>query len=158
MPTIAADTRPHPDATVTQAEAPIEVVAAIIYDAEQNQVLLTLRKPEQHQGDRWEFPGGKCEVDEAVPAALIRELDEELGIRATVYAPFRVISHAYPDKTVLLHFWQVTRYEGQPEARESQQMRWVPIDALHTLTFPDANTPVVDLLVSMRRERSATPV
>lgn len=137
-------------------DSPIAVVAAIIYSADQGQVLLTLRKPEQHQGDRWEFPGGKCESGESIPAALMRELDEELGIQATVYAPFRVISHTYPEKTVMLHFWQVTRYEGQPLARESQQMRWVPIESLHTLAFPDANAPIVESLVTMRRERAAT--
>jgi len=124
----------------------IDVVAGIIFNPEKNQVLLSLRKPDQHQGNRWEFPGGKVEISENPEQALQRELIEELGIHVTASKPFCQIEHCYPDKSVRLHFWQVDNFDGTPVGRENQQLRWFNIAALATLDFPQANQPVVDRL------------
>ena len=88
----------------------IEVVAGIIFDAEKARVLLALRKPDQHQGDRWEFPGGKIEPEETQLAALKRELFEELAIDV-LHAQHRCsLEHRYEDKHIQLNFWDVSEF------------------------------------------------
>lgn len=127
----------------------IDVVAGIIFNLEKSQVLLALRKPEQHQGNRWEFPGGKIELNEAIEQALHRELAEELGIEVDVCKPFCQIEHSYPDKAVRLHFWQVDTFSGKPVGRENQQLQWFDIAQLTELDFPEANKPVVAQLLGL---------
>lgn len=125
----------------------IDVVAAIIFDAQRKQVLLALRKPEQHQGDRWEFPGGKMEEGETQADALARELHEEIDLRVVNSVHRRTLVHQYSDKQVRLHFWDVTEFTGTPRGVEGQQLQWVGIAQLAGLRFPDANQVVVDELV-----------
>ncbi len=126
----------------------IEVVAGIIFNPPRTEVLVALRKPEQHQGDRWEFPGGKLDSDETLEAGLARELYEEIGITVGQCSARTIIEHSYPDKKVRLHFWDVTEFEGEPVGCEGQQLRWVALNELHTLVFPDANQPIVDALTT----------
>lgn len=126
---------------------PIDVVAAVIYSPDSSHILLSLRKPEQHQGDLWEFPGGKQEPHESQEQALLRELDEELGICALDYSALQTIEHEYPDKTVRLHFWCVTRFSNEPIGREGQEVKWVSRAALAELEFPEANWPIVEILL-----------
>lgn len=124
--------------------ATIEVVAAIIRRPQE--VLLTYRNAKQHQGERWEFPGGKVEKNETLREALARELDEELGICPVQSNPFLTLSYTYPEKTVRLHFFDVWQFSGEPNAREAQPMRWWPLKDLLELPFPEANVPVVKAL------------
>lgn len=123
----------------------VQVVAAIIRGAN-DQVLLTYRGAQQHQGERWEFPGGKTELGESLAAALARELEEELGITPTQSTPFLTLTHTYPELVVTLHFFDVLAFTGTPVAREGQPMRWWPVASLPTLPFPAANMPVVEAL------------
>jgi len=125
----------------------IDVVAGIIFSSDGGQVLLALRKPDQHQGDRWEFPGGKQEPDESLRSALQRELFEEIGINVIDCSSSSIVEHEYPEKKVRLHFWDVTRFSGEPRGREGQELRWVELAELSTLRFPDANQSTVDALV-----------
>jgi len=112
--------------------ARIDVVAGIIFNDDKTQVLLSLRKPEQHQGNCWEFPGGKIEAFENTEQALLRELNEELGIQVTDCAPFCQIEHEYVDKAVRLYFWQVYGFDGVPRGVEQQQLRWFALDERRT--------------------------
>lgn len=130
---------------VDYSTATIEVVAAIIHNNKQ-QVLLTYRHAKQHQGERWEFPGGKVEAKESLSQALTRELNEELGITPTDFTPFLTLTYAYPEKIVKLHFYEVWQFSGQPHARENQPMQWWQLTALPDLPFPEANVPVVSAL------------
>ena len=125
----------------------IDVVAGIINNPLKTSLLLALRKPEQHQGNCWEFPGGKIEANETIAHALHRELHEELGISTVYVSPYCKIEHRYADKAVRLHFWQVTEFTGDPVGQENQQLRWVPIEELSELSFPEANKPVVARLL-----------
>jgi 8-oxo-dGTP diphosphatase len=125
----------------------VEVVAGVIYNTNRTEVLLALRKPEQHQGDRWEFPGGKLEAGESAQSGLARELLEEIGIEVLSSEARVSVEHNYPDKQVCLHFWNVTRFSGVPAGCEGQELRWVAITELNTLRFPDANQVLVDALV-----------
>ena len=128
--------------------AVIEVVAAVIFDDTRERVLLSLRKPDQHQGDRWEFPGGKVEAGESLEDALSRELKEELDIVPEGSHERRSVIHDYADKSVRLHFRDVYRFKGIPQGLEAQALRWVPIHELAGLPFPDANQVIVDELVA----------
>jgi len=129
----------------------IDVVAGIIYNPSKTEVLLALRKPEQHQGNRWEFPGGKIEAAETTANALQRELQEELGITTLASNPYCQIEHRYADKAVRLHFWQVTQFDGAPVGQENQALRWVPIKELAGVSFPEANQPVVERLLQSQQ-------
>lgn len=125
----------------------VEVVAGVIFNGKRSEVLLALRKPDQHQGDRWEFPGGKIDDEETHHTALLRELEEEVGIVVTECSARTVVEHTYADKQVRLHFWDVTAFSGVPEGREGQALKWVPLSDLTEYRFPDANQVVVDELM-----------
>lgn len=112
----------------------------------QQQVLLALRHAKQHQGDKWEFPGGKLEGAETVEQALKRELLEELAIQVTACQPLMQLSYEYPERSVLLDIWIVSAFTGEPQGVEGQPLQWVDIATLHQLTFPDANLPIVTRL------------
>ena len=149
MPTTGADgtaDAPAGGAAGTAGAAParaIDVVAGVILDAARARVLLALRRADQHQGGLWEFPGGKVDAGEALADALRRELDEELGIRVGAVEPRCTLEHAYPDKTVRLHVFDVLGFEGEPVGREGQELRWTALDELGSTAFPDANAPIV---------------
>lgn len=123
----------------------IHVAAAAIVDA-RNQVLISKRADDVHQGGLWEFPGGKLEADESVEQALERELYEELGIRPISYRPLIKISHHYADKSVLLDVWKVDAYSGSPTGKEGQAIRWQQVTLLDELEFPAADGAVIQAL------------
>ena len=106
-------------------------------------VLITRRAEDSHQGGRWEFPGGKVEPGEELVTALTRELHEELGIRPLDPRPLLRIHWHYPEKAVLLDTWEIRRFQGNPEPREQQPLRWVAPQDLPRYRFPDANGPIV---------------
>lgn len=126
----------------------VDVVAGVIFNPTRSHVLVALRKPEQHQGDRWEFPGGKLESGESAKAGLARELLEEIGIEVVNSESRATIEHQYSDKHVCLYFWDVTQFTGEPTGCEGQELRWIALADLGTLRFPDANQPIVDALVT----------
>lgn len=120
----------------------IHVVAAVIRDASDN-IFIAKRPTDKHQGGLWEFPGGKVETDESPLQALKRELHEEIGIGVIDARPLIKISHDYPDKSVLLDVWEVSRFEGIAHGKENQETCWVKPDELDHYDFPAANKPIV---------------
>ena len=126
----------------------VNVVAGIIYNDDRSHILLSKRKPEQHQGGLWEFPGGKIETFEDQRKALARELKEELNIQPGSASFYIDVQHSYADKLVHLWFWQVFDIQGKPEGREQQQWCWWEIHQLQDLDFPHANQPVVERLLA----------
>lgn len=134
MPTTAAD-----------GDDRLCVAVAVITDGRGR--FLVARRPAQveHAG-KWEFPGGKLAVGETVLAALVRECDEELGIRVLDAEPLIRVRHDYPARRVLLDAWRVSRFTGEPRGREGQQVRWVAAAELGCLEFPEANRAIVAAL------------
>jgi 8-oxo-dGTP diphosphatase len=119
----------------------VDVAVGLI--VQDGKALLAQRAAHQHQGGRYEFPGGKVEAGEPVTVALARELHEELGI--DVIAPHFVqrLTYHYPEKTVCLHVYRIDTFSGEPIGREGQPLSWVALDVLFDLNFPDANRPIV---------------
>ncbi len=121
----------------------ILVVAGVI---ERNgRYLVARRLAGTHLAGLWEFPGGKCEPDETHEQCLARELFEELGVRAIVGADVMATEHAYPERTVRLHFRRC-EILGEPQPRLGQELRWVTASELAALDLPDADRPLVSLL------------
>lgn len=123
--------------------APIVVVAAVI--ERDGAFLLTQRLAGTHLEGTWEFPGGKVHPSETHAEALRRELHEELDIVATVGGLVHTVTHAYPEKTVELHFYACT-FEGEPKPMMGQGVRWVPRDELGALRFPEADRDLIAAL------------
>jgi 8-oxo-dGTP diphosphatase len=121
----------------------IVVLAAVI--ERDDRFLLTRRLKGTHLAGTWEFPGGKCDEGETHEACLARELDEELAVRCEVGEEIFTVEHAYPERTVRLHFRRVTLL-GDPAPQLGQEMRWVTRADLRSLTLPEADRGLVDLL------------
>lgn len=121
----------------------VNVAVGVIVKGEE--ILLSLRNPQQHQGGKWEFPGGKVEAGESTVNALARELREELliNIDKTSCKPIIRVEHDYGDKKVCLDVYTLTRFEGEPQGAEQQEIRWVSRSELSSLEFPDANEPIL---------------
>lgn len=125
----------------------INVVAGVIFDEHKQHLLIARRPLHLHQGGLWEFPGGKVEAQEKVSTALRRELKEELDIEVLQAKPYATICHDYPDKSVLLEFWQVIRFAGDAKGCEGQELAWVSVEELGSYEFPEANKPIIDMLL-----------
>lgn len=123
----------------------ILVAVGVVFN-EDGQVLVAKRLAHQHQGDCWEFPGGKIEADESDSQALARELFEEVGIVVTHHEPWMVVDHDYHDKAVSLKVHRITAFSGEPRGCEGQEVKWVPPEELLTLPFPMANHTIVAAL------------
>jgi len=123
----------------------VHVAAAVIVN-EKDEVCISLRHKDAHQGGLWEFPGGKIESGETVEQALIREISEELTLTVEHSRPLIKINYRYPDKSVCLHVCKVLAYKGSASGVEGQQVEWVPVSQLSFYEFPAANLPVIKAL------------
>ncbi len=127
------------------SETPIvRVVAAVI--RRDGEFLITRRFAAAHLGGSWEFPGGKVEEGEDLTAALTREIEEEIGVDIEVGGELLRGSHAYPDRTVLIHFFECRVLAGEPVARGVAAFRWVPLDELFEAQLPEANRALLNKL------------
>lgn len=106
---------------------------------------MTRRLKGTHLAGAWEFPGGKCDPGESLAECLQRELLEELGTRSTIGREVFTVEHAYPERTVRLHFFEAT-IDDEPQALLGQEMRWVTGAELRTLDLPEADRGLVEVL------------
>ncbi len=124
-----------------------QVVAALIVRA--GQVLICQRTKHQPLPLKWEFPGGKIEEGEEAGAALLRELEEELGIVAAIGPEISRFQHTYRNgNSVELRFFAVHRYTGEMENRIFNDIRWAGYSELPGFDFLDADIKLVKDLAS----------
>ena len=122
----------------------IEVAIAIIFH--EGRYLITRRKRNVHLAGMWEFPGGKRTAEETLEQCLLREVEEELGVKITVETPFCRLDHEYADRTVILQGYLCRLLSGNPKPLAAQELQWVlPCDLL-SYPFPEANLPLLEQL------------
>lgn len=116
------------------------VVAALI--RREGALLLSKRRQDQAMPHFWEFPGGKVEAGEAPQAALVREVEEELGCQIEVGRIEDVVFHAYPafDLYMLVYACRLTG--GTPRPIEVAEIAWVPPERLSEVELLPADLPL----------------
>lgn len=119
----------------------IEVSAGLVFRG--GKLLITQRRPQDHLGGLWEFPGGKREAAETFEDCLRRELKEELGIEVAVHEVMETITHAYPEKTVLLRFYRCSWLANEPQPIGCHALAWVRREELSAYAFPAADAQLL---------------
>ena len=94
------------------------------------------------------FSGGKIEMGETPEQAVVRELQEEVGITPQHFSLFEKLEYEFPDRHITLWFWLVERWEGKPWGKEGQPGRWMAGPTLDPAAFPPANEPVISKLIA----------
>jgi len=121
----------------------IQAAVGVIYN-ESNQVLVMQRH--SVEGELWELPGGKLEPGEQPLDALHREMQEEIGITVVDAHFIDQFDYTYPDRHVILHAWEIVKFDGEPHGAEGQAIRWVDIAQLDRIDTHAANDPLLKLL------------
>jgi 8-oxo-dGTP diphosphatase len=123
------------------------VVAAVIL--QDGKILVCQRTRHQTMPMKWEFPGGKIEEGEQPRDALRRELDEELGIDATIGDEIARIRHEYKGgSSVELRFYLVQEYRGEIENRIFRDLQWTEPKDLPSFDFLEADMTLVNDLAA----------
>lgn len=130
------------------AAKPVLLVAAVALVDADGRVLIAQRPEGKSMAGLWEFPGGKIKDGETPEAALVRELEEELGIdtKTSCLAPFTFASHLYEDFHLLMPLYLCRVWQGIPQAREGQTLKWVRPARLGDYPMPPADVPLVAML------------
>jgi 8-oxo-dGTP diphosphatase len=126
----------------------VVLVSAVALIDVDGRVLLAQRPEGKSMAGLWEFPGGKVEVDETPEAALIRELGEELGIDtwASCLAPLTFASHSYEDFHLMMPLFACRKWNGTPQPREGQTLKWVKPNEMRNYPMPAADIPLIAIL------------
>jgi len=126
---------------------PLLRVAAAIIQRPDGRVLVAQRPAGKAYAGYWEFPGGKLEPGETPREALDRELAEELGLSVRRAAPWLVQRYRYPHAHVLLHFFRVFEWEGEPVGHDGQAFAWQSPGRFDVQPLLPANTLVMRALL-----------
>lgn len=122
----------------------IPVVAGFM---KKGKMILVGQRPENNSlAGQWEFPGGKIESGESPEQALVRELQEELGIEATVGELKLACTHSYGDVNILILFYEILYWKGEPKAKHHLMLEWIHPEELSSRNIPDANRRILDRL------------
>lgn len=126
----------------------ILLVSAVALIDVDGRILLAQRPQGKSMAGLWEFPGGKIESGETPEVALIRELQEELGIDtwASCLAPLAFASHAYDDFHLLMPLFACRKWQGTPVAKEGQKLKWVRANQLRDYPMPPADIPLISII------------
>jgi 8-oxo-dGTP diphosphatase len=129
---------------------PLLVVAVALVDAD-GRVLVQQRPPGGSMAGLWEFPGGKVEPGETPEAALVRELEEELGIatHASCLAPATFASEPLGDRHLLMLLYVCRKWQGVAQARHATALKWVRPAQMYGLDMPPADLPLIGLLEAL---------
>lgn len=108
-------------------------------------LVLVGQRPENHSlAGQWEFPGGKIESGETPEQALARELSEELGIDADVGELKLACTHHYGDVNILILFFEILFWKGEPKAKHHLMLEWIRPEGLTKRQIPEANRKILD--------------
>lgn len=130
-----------------EARNPLLVTAAALVDAD-GRVLLQQRPEGKSMAGLWEFPGGKIEPGETPEAALVRELEEELGISTweSCLAPVTFASEPLGERDLILLLYVCRKWQGIPELRHASALKWVRPAEMFSLPMPPADLPMIGIL------------
>ena len=121
---------------------PVKVVAAVF--KRENTFLACRRKAGLSNGLQWEFPGGKQKPDEASVDALIREIDEELGVLISVGESLGTHVHLYADKAIELQCFLVRDWTGEFSPIDHDKIEWFKLEDLASIELSAADVPFVE--------------
>ena len=127
------------------------LVSAVALIDPDGRILLAQRPEHKSMGGLWEFPGGKVEPGETPEEALIRELQEELGINTweSCLAPLTFASHSYEEFHLLMPVFACRKWEGNPTPQEGQNLAWVRVNEMRSFPMPPADEPLIAMLRDM---------
>lgn len=123
------------------------VVAAALIDAD-GRVLMAQRPEGKSMAGLWEFPGGKMEQGETPEFALMREIEEELGVetRPCCYTPIGMASHGYDDFHLIMPLYACRVWRGEPQMHEHAGLKWMFPHEMYALPMPEADLPLIPQL------------
>jgi 8-oxo-dGTP diphosphatase len=126
----------------------VVLVSAVALIDRDGRVLLAQRPEGKSMAGLWEFPGGKIEDGETPETALVRELHEELGIQTwnSCLAPLTFASHSYDDFHLLMPLFACRKWDGIPQPKEGQTLKWVKPSELRNFPMPAADIPLIPIL------------
>ncbi|MCK6418211.1 MAG: (deoxy)nucleoside triphosphate pyrophosphohydrolase [Alphaproteobacteria bacterium] len=127
---------------------PVVLVTAVALIDPDRRVLIAQRPEGKAMAGLWEFPGGKVKANEPPEFALMRELEEELGIetRPGCFSPVTFASHAYETFHLLMPFYACRFWRGVPRPLEHQALKWVSVARLSDYPMPPADIPLITAL------------
>ena len=130
------------------ASSAIQLISAVALIDSDGRVLLAERPEGKIFAGYWEFPGGKIETGETPEAALVRELDEELGVdtKDSCLAPLGFVSHPYDTHHMVLLLYVCRKWSGRPQPKEGGQLKWVAPARLRDFEMPPANKALISVI------------
>lgn len=132
----------------------LQIALALIW--REGLVLVTRRRADaDHFANVWEFPGGKCFVDEAPARAVVREAREEVGLEIEIIAAREVIEWDYEERRVSLHPFDCRIISGEVQALEVAEWKWCAPDELRADDFPPANRGLIEELNRQARQEES---
>lgn len=128
---------------------PLVIVAAAALVRSDGRLLLAQRPEGKSMAGLWELPGGKLEAGESPQNALVRELQEELGLecREDALEAFSFASHAYAKFHLMMPVFMCRTWSGEPQAKEGQELAWVSAEEIGQYPAPAADIPLFERFI-----------